>query len=453
MCVSSKSDCTGPGIRLQRFADGESLWHLPQCRPAKLRFFELAGIPVRAALKEKKMKRNLSLWLGLLAFALLPAFAQTPTNTQPMGKIHGHVTNPTGAPQTSGTISLSNDGGHTSKYTFPLSAAGDYAGEATPGAYSLIFRQTDTPVDKMVDMIDGVKIVAGQDVVQDDDMSRKEFVDKLPAEEQKQLVELRKHNSEAMKANEVVKHVNADLKVVSEDLTEAGTARQTAIQALGASASATDIAAKEAEIRTAKYTDIETMMLKDTQAKPDASVLWAQLGQAQLGLKKYDDAEVSYKKVLELEAAAKKPNIETQGLAYSGLGEIYARTGKVPEAKAAFDAAAKVNPAMAGLYLRNEAVIFFQEHNSAAQAAAADEAIQADPTSAISYYLKGNGLVANTTADPKTQQLIAPPGCLEAYQKYLDLAPNGPYATEVKGILAGFGDKIVTTYKAPKGKK
>ena len=34
-------------------------------------------------------------------------------------------------------------------------------------------------------------------------------------------------------------------------------------------------------------------MLKDTAAKPDASVLWAQLGQAQLGLKKYDDAETN----------------------------------------------------------------------------------------------------------------------------------------------------------------
>jgi tetratricopeptide (TPR) repeat protein len=284
-------------------------------------------------------------------------------------------------------------------------------------------------------------------------MSRKAFVDKLPPETQKQLIELKKHNSEAVKANDVIKHLNADLKAAAEDITEAEGARQAAIQALGASAPAADIAAKEAEIRTAKYTDAETLMLRDTQAKPDASVLWLQLGQAQLGLKKYDDAEMSFKKALSLEAVAGKPSLATQGGADSGLGEIYARAGKVPEANAAYDAAAKINPASAELYLYNESVIFFQEHNSAAQAAAADEAIQADPTSAISYYLKGNGLVASTTVDPKTQQLIAPPGCLEAYQKYLELAPNGPYASEVKGILAGFGEKVVTTYKAPKGKK
>ena len=68
-------------------------------------------------------------------------------------------------------------------------------------------------------------------------------------------------------------------------------------------------------------------------------MLWAYLGQGQLGLKKYDDAETSYKKSLEVDAASKKPNPAIQGLANSGLGEIYARTGKVPEANAAYDAA------------------------------------------------------------------------------------------------------------------
>jgi hypothetical protein len=48
--------------------------------------------------------------------------------------------------------------------------------------------------------------------------------------------------------------------------------------------------------------------------------------------------------------------------------------------------------------------------------------------------------------------LVAPPGCLEAYQKYLELAPDGPYAADVKGILAGFSQTVDTTYKASKKK-
>ena len=394
------------------------------------------------------MKRTISLWLGLMAFALLPALAQAPT-----GKIHGHVTNPTGASTGAGTVSLSNDGGHTSKYTFPLSASGDYTGEAAPGNYMVIFRQPDTPPDKMVDSIDNVKIVAGQDVLQDIDMSRKEFIDKLSPEQKKQLEDLKKHNSEAMKANEVIKVLNADLKTVNQDFKDADGAQDAAIQALGATASKADITAKEEEIKTAKYTDVETLMLKDTANKPDESILWARLGQAQLGLKKFDDAETTYKKVLELQAASKKPSPDVQGLAYSGLGEVYARTGKVSEAQASYDAAAKINPSQAGFYLRNEAIVFFQLNNPDAQVAAADEAIQADPTVAMLYYLKGNGLVQKTTMDPKTNKLVAPPGCLEAYQKYLELAPTGPYAGEVKGILAGFDQKIANTYTAPKAKK
>jgi tetratricopeptide (TPR) repeat protein len=396
------------------------------------------------------MKRNLSLWLGMAAFALLPALAQTPATT---GKIHGHVTNPTGASQTVGSVSLSTDGGKSSKYTFPVSATGDYTGEAAPGTYSVVFRQPDTPPDKMVDSFDGVKVIVGQDVLQDVDMSRKAFVDKLPAEQQKQLEELKKHNSEAMKANEVIKNLNADLRVVAQNIKEADTARAAAIQALGATAAKADVDAKEAEIKAAKYGEIETLMLRDTAAKPDASVLWAQLGQAQVGLKKYDAAEVTFKKALELEAASKKPNPAIQGLSNSGLGEIYARTGKVPEANAAYDAAAKVNPTQAGFYLKNEAVIFFQMNNGDAQVAAADEAIKLDPTQAVLYYLKGNGLVQKTTVDPKTHQLTPPAGCIEAYQKYLELAPTGPYATEVKGIIAGFSQKIDNTYKAPKSRK
>jgi cytochrome c-type biogenesis protein CcmH/NrfG len=284
-------------------------------------------------------------------------------------------------------------------------------------------------------------------------MSRKAFIDNLSADQKKQLEELKKKNSEAMKANEVIKNLNADLKTVGQDIKDADNARQTAAQALGATASKADLEAKEAEIKTAKYTDVETLMLKDTAAKPDASVLWAQLGQAQVGLKKYDEAETTYKKVLELEATAKKPNPQVQGLADSGLGEIYARTSKVPEANAAYDAAAKVNPTQAGFYLKNEAVIFFQMNNADAQAAAADEAILADPTQPMLYYLKGQGLIVKATVDAAGKYVL-PPGCAEAYQKYLELAPNGPYAGEVKGILAQSTQKVDNSYKAPKaGKK
>jgi tetratricopeptide (TPR) repeat protein len=409
-----------------------------------------------------KMKRNLSLWLGLpaaaavLAFAALPALAQTPalaTN----GKIHGAVTNPTGAPQGNGTVTLSQDGGHSSKYSFPVGSDGTYSGsDVAPGNYMAIYREPDTPPDKMVDSFNDVKIVAGQDTTQDFDMSRKEFVDKLPPDQQKQLEDMRKHNSEALKANTVIKAVNADLKTVTADIKDADMASTAAAQQLGASASKADLDAKTAEIKSAKYGDVETLMKKDVTAlqesgaKVDGSVLWAQLGQAQVGLKKYDEAEDSFKKALAAQAAQAKPNTAIQGMSNAGLGEIYARAGKVPEANAAFDEAAKVNPTQAGFYLRNEAVIFFQTNNADAQVAAANEALKADPNQAVLYYIIGQGLVQKATVDPKTQKILLPPGCAEAYQKYLELDPNGPYAADAKGILQSAGSTVGSSYKAGK---
>jgi tetratricopeptide (TPR) repeat protein len=408
---------------------------------------------VRAAPKEKKMKRNIPLWLGLLAFALAPVMAQTPAGA--MGKIHGHVINPTGAPQGGGTVSLSTDGGATYKFNFPVGSDGAYAGEAAPGVYSAIYRAADTPAGKFVDIIRGVKIVEGQDVAQDIDMSRAEFVEKMPADQRKALEELKKQNSEALKANAVISHLNDDLKLVNQDLKDAEGARSQAAQELGASATRDAVEAKAQEIRTAKYTEIESLMSKDSAVMPDQAILWTNLARAQSNLKKYDDAETNYKKALALQMAAKKPQPEVLGVINAGLGEVYARQGKVPEANAAFDAAVKSDPERAVFHLRNEAVIFFQEKNSAAQVAAADEAIKADPNQndpnlAILYYIKGQGLIQSATIDPKTQRIVLPPECTEAYQRYLALTPNGPYAPEVKGILEQAGEKINANYKAPK---
>ncbi|MGO8758209.1 MAG: hypothetical protein ACLQG3_08810 [Terracidiphilus sp.] len=396
------------------------------------------------------MKRTLSTWLGLaalaglLAFAFAPAQAQNPANT---GKIHGRVINPTGQPQGGGSVSLSTDGGATLKYTFPVDSTGSYSGEAPAGTYMLIYRAADTPEGKKVDSIRGIKIVAGQDLEQIDDMSRQEYLDQMSPEEKKQLEELKKQNAEALKANALIGALNNDLKAVAQDRKDIDGAAATAAQALGKTASKSDLEAKITEIKTAKYTDIESLMTKDTAAKPDEALLWNNLAFAQAGLKNYDDAVTSFKKSLDLETASKKPRGGVIGQAQSGLGEIYARTGKVPEANVAFDAAAKADPANAALYLRNQAIIFYQENNGPAQIAAADDAIKSnpnpnDPGLAIVYYIKGQGLIANATVDPKNPaKIVLPPDCAAAYQKYLDLAPNGQFAGEVNGILIQAGLK------------
>jgi tetratricopeptide (TPR) repeat protein len=401
------------------------------------------------------MKRIFSLWLGLTAAAGLLALALPPVQAQSQpaektGKIHGRVINPTGQPQGGGTVGLSTDGGATLKYSFPVDSTGAYSGEAPAGTYMLVYRAPDTPAGKMVDSIRGIKIVVGVDLAQDDDMSRQDYIDKMTVDEKKQLEDLKKQNAEALKANSLINQLNADLKIVAQDKKDVDSAAATAAQALGANASPADKAAKIDEIKTAKYTDIQSVMTKDTALKADEPLLWNNLAYAQAGLKDYDDAIATYKKSIDIETASKKPRMPVIASANAGLGEVYARTGKVPEANAAYDAAAKADPATAALNLRNEAVIFYQENNGPAQIAAADEAIKIDPNQAILYYIKGQGLVQNATVDPKTNRIVLPPDCTAAYQKYLDLAPDGPYANEVASILQQAGEKISSSYKAPK---
>lgn len=364
-----------------------------------------------------KLRTLFALAGAVLVSASITALAQAPA----AGKIHGHVSDPTGMAKGGGTISLSTDGGHTSKYSFPVNASGDFTGDGiAPGTYTMVLRLPDTPPDKLVDQIDNVKITAGEDTHQDDDMSREEFLSKLTPDQRKQVEEFKKKNADVMKNNSVIKNLNADLATARDDN------------------------------KSKKYDEAEALMLKDTAAKPDSDLLWYELGNSQLGLKKWDDAATSFKKAADLSAASKKPSPDLIGGADAGIGEAEARNNKVEDAATQYDAAAKANPAKAGFYYSNETIIFSQVGNTDAQAASADKAIAADPNNPLPYYLKGQALIGKATMDSKTQTIVLPPGCGEAYQKYLDLAPNGQFANDVKAILAQSNAKVENKYKATK---
>jgi len=364
--------------------------------------------------------RKTSFWLGLtfatLVSAALPAIAQQ------TAKIHGHVQDPAGVALKDGTVTLSDDGGKTAKYSFKTDDNGNYTGEGiAPGTYILIYRNPDTPPDKVVDQIPDLKIAAGADVTQDFDMSRPEYISHLTPEQKKALEEIKSKNAAVLKENSQIKNLNADLIKARQDN------------------------------KDKNYTEAESLMSRDAQAKPDAAVIWVELGLAQKGLKKYDDAVTSLKKGIEIDAASKKPNLDLQAAAGDALGEVYAMQGKVPEAQAAYDAAAKADPKGAATRYSNEAIMMDRANQVDATVAAADKAIAADPNKPIPYYLKGKALINKASVDPKTGKIVAPPGCAEAYQKYLELAPDGQFAADAKAVLAEMSNTTVKgTYKAGK---
>jgi tetratricopeptide (TPR) repeat protein len=349
--------------------------------------------------------------LALLSASLTIGFAQ-----EKVGSIHGHIQDPLGNPIPNATVTVSTDG-KDAKYTFTADANGDYKGTGiAPGTYFLNLSQATKPIDQLLN----VKIVADTDETENFDLSRPDYIAKLTPEQRKAMEEVKAKNAEAMKANGVIKNLNADL----------ATAR--------------------ADNKAKNYAEAETLMTKDAALKPDAAVIWLELANAQAGQKKWPDATTSYQKVITLETANPKPNADVIAGANNGLGEALASQSKLDDAKAAYEAAAKANPPGAAMYYTNETIILSRAGQPDATAEAADKAIAADPTKPIPYYLKGQALIGKATVD-KAGKIVAPPGCVEAYQKYLELAPDGQFAKEVTDVLTGMGQTIKSSYKAKKG--
>ncbi|HMG01542.1 MAG TPA: tetratricopeptide repeat protein [Edaphobacter sp.] len=358
--------------------------------------------------------------------------------------VHGHVNNPVGAPMPKGQVKLTQDRSSDEKSrkytsTFDIDASGNFKGTGiAPGTYvAIVFVD-----DKSIDFLDNVTFAAGEDHLLNFDMSRKEYIDKMSPEEKKQLEEFKKKNSEATQANAKIANLNTLLTQARTD-TKAG-----------------------------NFDSAITEMQQATTQKPDEGILWVALGDAQLGSAdaaakaaktagkpvdqtiqtKYTDAAASYKKAIDANAASKKPNVETAAAAYNQMGQALAKSGDGGGASSAYEEAAKAQPANAGMYFYNEAATLYNAGKLDEAAAAADKAIAADPKRADAYYIKGQALIPKASVDSKTQKITAPPGCVEAYQQYLELVPEGPRSEEVKGILAGIGAEVKSSYKAGKKK-
>jgi tetratricopeptide (TPR) repeat protein len=336
--------------------------------------------------------------------------------------IHGHAQDPLSQPVANTAVEVTTDG-KTPLYTFTTDANGDYKGSGIkPGTYTvLLYGDIKGKDGKMakgdVDFLENVKLTAGADTQVDFDMTRQAYISKLPPEVQKQIAAVRKENEATEKQNSQIKNVN-------KLIVDARTAR-----------------------KAGNFDQAIALDTQATQAKPDVGLTWYELGDSQLAAKKYADAATNYKKALTLLAAEKAPKPDVIAAANNNLGEALAKSGNVNDATAAYEAAAKADPTQAGMYYANEAIVLFKTGQGDAAGTAADKAIAADPNKAIAYYIKGWALVQHASIDPKTNKIVLPPGCAEAYQKFLSLSPTGPLAADAQNILQQAGETVHSSYK------
>ena len=377
------------------------------------------------------------------AFGLAGALLLTPAAmvmAQPApATVHGAVKDPTGAPLSGAPaeVRFSTDKSSSEKdrkyqYTFPVSPDATYkATGVAPGDYIVFVFQGDKSID-----FQDLTVKAGADDTLDFDLSRPEYLKTLTAEQRAQIEAVKKKNAAAIAENSQIKNLNA-LLISTRQLEK------------------TDPDKAVATIQPA------------TTMRPNEPIVWASLAEAQLAaadaaakaagktatpdpavVQKYADAATSYQKAVDLIKAQPKPNNELLYSCELNLGQAFGKSGKTDEAAKAYDAAAAANPPSAGKAYFNEAATLYNASKMDEAAAAAEKAIQADPKNAEAYYIKGQALIPKATMDSKTNKIVLPPGCFEAYEKYLDLAPTGSHVTDVRAILDNADQAQHSSYKA-----
>lgn len=169
--------------------------------------------------------------------------------------------------------------------------------------------------------------------------------------------------------------------------------------------------------------------------------------------KRLEAAATNYQKAIELrtasEQAAKDPNNNaTLAAYYNNLAEADAKTNKIDDAVANYAKAAQLDPAKAGQYLFNTGAVLTNAGKVDAAIDAFDKVIAADPNKAEAYYWKGVNMIGKATL--KGDKMIAPEGTAEAFQKYLELEPEGKLAQPAKDMLASIGATVETGFGTKK---
>jgi tetratricopeptide (TPR) repeat protein len=207
-------------------------------------------------------------------------------------------------------------------------------------------------------------------------------------------------------------------------------------------------------------------MTEATQMDQTRDLIWFKLGDyyrlsagkqtdAAEKQKRLDSAVEAYNKAIDLKKGAtndKDPNAAKNLAAYyNNLAEAYAKANKVDDAVKTYALAAQTDPSAAGQYYFNTGAVLTNAGKVDDAIAAFDKVIAADPNKAEAYYWKGVNLIGKATL--QGDKMVAPPGTAEAFQKYLELQPNGTFADPAKQMLASIGASVETGYGTKKKPK
>lgn len=365
------------------------------------------------------MKRFLRsmMFAALLAGTLV--LMLSPNAAAQNGSIAGKILDINGKPWFGLTVQAVSEQG--AKLEAKTDAQGEYAiRNLRAGVYTVTITTFPPPNEKQPPVPMGqLKVTSGEEVKAD--MNFKDIMAKQGTEAAEKV---KKQDEEKQKFEGMKAHYTAGSafleqeRKAKEDLSKA-----TPDQRDAAKQNLKDLSDKAAaEFQAAQKSAAE----KD----PNQHLLWAKLGEAYDVAGRNEEAAQAYQQAVQA-----KP--DDPGY-YNNLGNVLARAGKIDDARAAYTKSAELDPTKAATAWRNFGISLYNANRGADAIEPLQKSAELDPKSAQTWYLLGACLIYKMTVKKVGDKDVPEfaPGTIEAYQKAVELDPNGPFGQQAKEGLA-----------------
>ena len=353
---------------------------------------------------------------AILAAALFSMLA--PRAAAQTGTVSGQIMDVNGKPWVGLTVQVESDQG--AKQTAKTDNDGKYSIPGLrAGVYTLTIIGFPPPNDKQPSYgFAKVRVESGGEAKADANF--KDIMAKQGAAVQEQV---KKQEEAKVKFEGMKAHFNAGNTILEQEkAAKAEVQKAPADQRDAAKQKVSDLADQAAKEYKAAQ---ESAGEKDT----NLHLLWAKLGEAYDTAGRNEEAAQAYQ-----QAIAAKPDVPGY---YNNLGNVLARIGKIDEAKAAYTKSAELDPPNAATAWRNFGISLYNANRLGDAVEPLQKSAELDPKSAQTWYLLGASLVYRMTlkkvGDKEVPQFA--PGTIEAYQKAIELDPNGTYGQQAKAGL------------------
>jgi tetratricopeptide (TPR) repeat protein len=382
------------------------------------------------------MKRFASMCMSVCAMALLLGVL-VPRAAAQSGTIRGQILDITGKPWVDIGIQAVNDQG--SKSETKTDKDGGYTfHNLKPGIYSVfvVLPSPNKPYELKTQVQAGSEAkvdVNFKDVLAKQGSQAAEQVKKQ--EEEKQKFEgMKAHFSAATGFLEQERKAKDDMQKAAADQRDAAKAQVT-------------------QYADQAVTEFKAAQAAATEKDTNQHLIWAKLGEAYDLAGRNDDAINAYQ-----QAITAKPDVPGY---YNNLGNVQARAGKIDDARASYTKSAELDPPSAATAWKNFGISLYNAGRLKEAVEPLKKASELDPKSAQVWYLLGAALVGSmeTKKNGDKLEFIIQPGTVEAYQKAVELDPNGPpngYGAQAKlglealqQISPGIDTKVNTRKKKP----